>query len=145
MKGVMFILSDSMPVSTLHNHGNILCYVEAVTTNHERNLRNGRVDEELKVPIGGRIEDLMVDEVPHIDEEILDDPLHNLAEAPACVLKKTEKKKRRKNKPFEDTSMRLSEFRKREDEGFEGNCVKKEPGIITRRRNMMFSNLCTVQ
>ncbi|XP_078150490.1 uncharacterized protein LOC144545798 isoform X2 [Carex rostrata] len=66
LKGVMFKLSDSIPVSTLLNDGNILCYVEAVTTNHERNLRNGRVDEELKVPIGGTIEDLMVNETSEV-------------------------------------------------------------------------------
>lgn len=133
-----------MPISALLHGINetLLLYVEAVTANHERNLRNGRVDEELKVSIGGKIEDLMVLEPCHVDKEILSD--HDLAEASACVLNRTEKKRRRKNKSSEDTSVRLTEFRKREDEGFEGNFVQEESGITTRRRNVMFSYLCII-
>jgi hypothetical protein len=125
-----------MPVSSLPNVNNegILLYVEVVATNHERNLRNGRVGEELKVPIGDRIEDSMVIEPPHVDKEILADPHDGLAEAATSVLNKREKKKSRKNKFSEDTSMRLTEFRKKEDKGLEGNFVQEELGMLTTRK-----------
>jgi hypothetical protein len=129
---MMFHL-DSVPVSALHNVNNegILLYVEVGAANHERNLRNKSVSEELKVPIGGRIEDSMVIEPPHVDKEILADPCDGLSETVTSVLNKSEKKKHRKNK--------FSEFRKKEDEVFEENFVREELGMqLLEKKHVVF-------